>query len=65
MCITQCIRLLQELTFSIKISRRVASGIAEDADIFVQVQCINTTSYSKPKMTMINDFNTAASQLLQ
>lgn len=47
-------RLLKKLTLSSRISRRVASGIAAEADIFVHVQCIITTSYTKHQNIMIS-----------
>lgn len=48
------VKALLKLTLSSKNSRRLASGTVEDVDIFVQVQLINTTSYSKPNYDIIS-----------
>lgn len=42
----------EKLTLSSRISRRVGSGIAAEADIFVHVQCIITISYIKHQNIM-------------
>lgn len=44
--------LFKTQTLSSNISRRVASGIAADAVIFVDAQCMTTTSYTRAKTTI-------------